>query len=100
VLDQHHVVRYRGTNLSRAVHLIETILGNDEVASLVRLTLEAFDKNNDQRIEKGELPADKQAILDSADRNKDGFLTADALSTYIKTNVKTTTASPSAPDKR
>jgi thiol-disulfide isomerase/thioredoxin len=50
VLDQDHVVRYRGSNLDQAVHVVKAILGSEVVANLVRLTLEGFDKNNDQRI--------------------------------------------------
>jgi thiol-disulfide isomerase/thioredoxin len=100
VLDEGHVVRYRGSNLDHAVRTVDEILGNDAVANLVRLTLGAFDKNNDRRIEKGELPADKQALFDAADLDKDGFWSVDELTLFLKANTKTTRVDPHAPNDR
>lgn len=87
VLDEAHVVRYRGTNLAQAAQVIEAILGKDEVAQLVRLTLEALDKNGDQKIEQSELPADKQGIFATTDLDKDGFWSVDELTKFTKTNM-------------
>jgi thiol-disulfide isomerase/thioredoxin len=97
VLDADHVVRYRGTDLARAANIVETLLGKDSVANMVQLTLQALDTNNDQRIDKGELPADKQNVMDAADLNKDGFLSVDELTAFVKANMTTTTVNPNAP---
>ena len=100
VLDQDHVVRYRGSQLTQAANVAEAILGKDGVSALVRATLQAFDKNDDQRIEKDELPADKQAIMDTVDLNKDGFLTVEELTTFTTENMTAEAAPAEAGDKR
>jgi len=97
VLDAGQVVRYRGTDFTRAANVVETILGKDSVASMVNLTLQSLDKNNDRRIDKGELPADKQAVMDAADLNKDGFLSVEELTAFIRASMTTTTVDPNAP---
>lgn len=98
VLDQAHVVRYRGTNLGQAVQVIEGILGKDEVASLVRLTLQTLDKNGDQKIEKAEFPADKQGIFAASDLDKDGFWSVDELTKFTKANMSKSQADASSGD--
>jgi len=50
-LDQNYAVCYRGTTFSQAANAAESLLGNDTVVTLVRLTLQAFGRNNDQRFE-------------------------------------------------
>ena len=100
VLDQNHVIRYRGSKLSQAANVTEALLSKDEVAALVRVTLQAFDKNNDQRIAKHELPAEKRAILITADLNKDGFLSVQELTTFTRANMTSKSVPPAARGNR
>ena len=94
VLDRDHVVRYRGSNLGQAIRSVEAMFDKDEVADLLRLTIETFDKNRDRRLEKSELPADKEQVVDAADSDRDRFLSIPELMSYLKANMTTTTTVP------
>lgn len=98
VLDQEHVIRYRGGSLSRAAGAIDSLFANDAgaVARLLGIALQTFDKNNDERIERDELPAEKQAIIDLADNNDDGVLSIHELKAYLTKSL----TSPAETSKR
>jgi thiol-disulfide isomerase/thioredoxin len=100
VLDLEHVVRYRGKNFQSAASVAKSLVGPDEsaaIAELVSMTLQAFDANKDQRLEKDELPDDKKVVLETADLNKDGSLSVDELTKFLKENMTTTKADPNSP---
>jgi thiol-disulfide isomerase/thioredoxin len=100
VLDQDRVVRYRGSSLNLAANAVEAIVASGPVAAMVRATFDALDKNGDRCIGRDELPPDKQHVMDTADLNKDGFLSVDELTVFTKASMTTTSVEPNARDKR
>jgi len=94
VLDQGHVVRYRGTSFHEAANVIQKLVGrtnggqpaavNDEVAiaNAAAAILTSFDKNSDGQLEKAEMAEFK--FFETSDLNKDGWLSVEELAAYFK----------------
>ena len=102
VLDEHHVVRYRGSNFQRAATVARSLLGPGDsavVAELVAATLKALDANGNGSIEKSEFPANQGAIFKTADLNQDGSLSKEEVITFTKANLKSTKTEPPPPEK-
>lgn len=85
VLDEKGVIRFRGTDHFGAMNAIRSIVGPSPagtasmppVREIAKSLFATYDKNNDGRLKKTELPKEGQANFEKADANKDGVLTLD-----------------------